>query len=181
MRVPQTGALGLIMVILLSGCSTVGIVPEQQLRFDVRLTPAEARADVARRADDVQSLLGGDWLNQDNFIASGCSDDRGYYYYGGRNRSEPVDDRQRAAEVVSSWWKKHGYTVSRADYGETVVLGGDAENGLEMTLHLQEDRTWLHTDGPCLVGDWKAISDDDLAHDRNDFPRTPSPSPVSPG
>ncbi|MFF2050223.1 hypothetical protein ACFVU2_01360 [Leifsonia sp. NPDC058194] len=167
-------------VMLLMGCTSMGIVPSQSLRFDVKLTPAEARADLADRSDDVQSLLGGEWSNQDNFIASGCSDDRGFYYYGGRVRTEPVEDRRGAAERVVDWWKEQGYAVSRADWGETVVLGGMAENGMDITLHLGEERTWFDADGPCLVGDWMAISDDDLANDRNDFPREPIPT-ATPG
>ncbi|MFF2050222.1 hypothetical protein ACFVU2_01355 [Leifsonia sp. NPDC058194] len=172
-----------ILVLLLGatapllGCSTVGIVPEQSLRFDVTLTPAEARADLANRSDELQSVLGGEWSNEDNYMADACSDRQGYHYFGGRNRLEPVDDRQGAAKRVTEWWKERGYAVSRADWGETVMLGGIAENGMDITLHLQEKRTWFQTDGPCLVGDWKAISDDDFANKRNDFPRNrPDPN-----
>ncbi|MFJ3489674.1 hypothetical protein [Leifsonia aquatica] len=177
MRTRTALSLGAATVFLLSGCGTVGIVPSQELRFDVRLTPAEARADLTRRSNDVQSVLGGDWQNEDNFIATGCSEGRGFYYYGGRIRTEPVVDREESAERISQWWEDNGYSVSRADYGETVVLGSDADNGMEITLHFDEARTWFQTDGPCLVGDWKAISDDDFVNHRNNFSRTPSPSP----
>jgi len=59
----------------------------------------------------------------------------------------------------------------------TAILGGDAKNGLAITLHLDAGRTWLQTEGSCVPGDWKKASDDDIAHKRNQITRTPSLPP----
>jgi len=180
MRVRISLGLAVLAVAGLAGCSDVDRVVEPlHLRSDVKMTPAEARADLDKRESDLTAILGGDWDNQDNLIASSCGDnDEGLYYYGGRNRTEPVTDPDAAAATVEKWWKDRGYSVEIHKYGHEYVLGGDAKNGLAITLHLDTDRTWLETDGSCVPGDWKKASDDDIAHKRNQISRTPTPAPT---
>src|SRR5690242_9249890 len=72
MRTGTSATLGALLV-LLTGCSALdSVIPPIDIRTDVKMTPAEARLDLARRSDDVQKLIGGVWENHDNFIASAC-------------------------------------------------------------------------------------------------------------
>lgn len=176
---PRIRCIVVLASLLLTGCSHVYTEIEPlEFRPDVKLTPAQARADLARRQDQVQELLGGLWMNMDNFIATSCGDHQGFYYYGGRNRDTPVTDRAEMATKVTTWWKEHGYTVSFAKYGDEYTLGGDAENGTSIVLFLDSDRTWMSTDGPCVPGDGAKIGEEDFAKKRNTFNRTPTPWPT---
>lgn len=89
-----------------------------------------------------------------------------------------MTDPDAAAATVEKWWKGRGYSVEIRKYGHEYVLGGDAKNGLAITLHLDAGRTWLQTEGSCVPGDWKKASDDDIAHRRNEIVRTPTPAPT---
>lgn len=181
MRVRLTLGLAALVVTLLAGCSDVDRVVEPlHLRSDVKMTPAEARADLDKRESDLTILLGGMWDNQDNLIASSCGDnDEGLYYYGGRNRTEPIADRAATAKSTAAWWKSRGVAVSSAKYGETYILKGEAKNGTTTFLHFDADRTWLETEGACVPGDWEKARDDDIAHRRNDIVRTSTPAPTA--
>lgn len=180
MRVRIGLGLAVLAAAGLAGCSDVDrVVQPLHFRSDVTMTPAQARADLDRKESDLTAVLGGMWANRDNYIATGCgSGDKGYYYHGGRTRSEAVADPAAASDLVAEWWTKSGYKVARATYGRSHVLTGEAENGTTIYLNFDEDRTWFKTDGPCLPGDWDKIGDDDLAHQRNDIVRTPTPAPT---
>lgn len=175
------GALIATVSIALIACSALdSIVPPSDVRTDVKMTPAEARADLAKRSDDLQALIGGVWENHDNFIASGCGrDDRGFYYYGGRARLETVPDIPGTAAGIESWWTEEGYSVTHQVFREDHLLHGVAPNGTVIDVSLGDRRTYFSVDGPCILGDWKRASDDDLAHHRNDFPREPAASPTA--
>jgi hypothetical protein len=167
------------LTILLSGCSfTDRLVEPLELRRDVKMTPAEARDDLARQGDDLEGVLGGQWENQDNFLASGCADGKGFYYYGGRVRLEPISDMAVAAEQVAAWWEQRGYTVKHQVFRKDHLLRGVAPNGLTVDLNLADGRTYFSTDGTCLPGDWAAILREDGRNHRNDIVRTPTPSPT---
>ena len=101
------------------------------------------------------------------------------HYDGGRNRSDPIADPPSTSEKIAVWLKDNGYTVSHAKYGEKYVVEGLASTGTSIILNLDVNRTWVDIKGPCLRGDWKKISDDDAAAQRNDIVRTPTPAPAS--
>ncbi|MFF2050221.1 hypothetical protein ACFVU2_01350 [Leifsonia sp. NPDC058194] len=162
----------------LAGCNDAGIVPSQHLRFDVKLTPAQARADMVTRSDDIEAFLGGEWQNQDNLIATACDRRRGYYYHGVRNRHEAVKDQASAATRLEKHWRAQGYETTRQRFRDDYLLRAVAPNGTVINISLGDGYTDFQTDGPCLAGDWVAISDDDFANHRNDFPRNPMPTPA---
>lgn len=179
MRTGAAAAVGSLLL-LLTGCSALdSVVPPIDIRADVKMTPAEARSDLAQRSDDLQELIGGLWENHDNFIASGCGrDDRGFYYYGSRARLETVTDIPGTAGRIEAWWKGEGYAVTHQVFLNDHLLHGVAPNGMVIDVSLGEDRTYFSTDGPCLLGDWYKISLEDGRNHRNDFPRTPTPTPA---
>lgn len=169
-----------LFLLALTSCSAVdSVIAPHGVRTDITMTPAEARVDLATRSDALAELLGGQWENHDNFIAAGCGrDEEGFYYYGSRRRSEPVDDPAVAAARVESWWREHGYTVEHTQFRDDHLLRGTSPTGMTINLTLSAGHTDFSTDGTCILGDWTKVSDDDLAHHRNDFPRTPTPTPA---
>jgi len=178
MRVRIGLGLAVLAAAGLAGCSDVDrVIDPLELRTDVKMTPAQARADLAKRSDDLQTVIGGEWENRDNDLASGCADDKGFYYYGQRSRLEPVTDIATAADHVETWWKKQGYTVKHQVFRNDHLLHGVAPNGMTIDLNLQDGQTYFSTDGTCLPGDWAAIRHADGERIRRDMKNTPTPTP----
>jgi hypothetical protein len=175
----STAAIGVVLLLLLAGCSpTDSLVPPLELRSDVKMTPAEARADLARHSDDLEEILGGRWEHHDNSLASGCADDKGFYYFGARVRQDAVTDTATAAGQVMSWWKKRGYTVTHHVYQNDHLLHGVAPNGMTIDLSLGDGYTDFAADGPCIPGDWAAIRLDDGDRVRKEMRKTSAPTPT---
>lgn len=167
-RARVTAALLVLGLSLLTGCADSGDAlgsPAPTSTEELFAQALSNRAQLGTELDEMEKVLGGEWVNTDGRTPEACLGKlRGdhYRYFGFRERAVPVDDIHASADAMQKYWDDLGYTTQQTSYADDhqMVVAKDL-NGWKIvyiTMGTGEDkRTTIDAKTGCFPGDYTTV------------------------